>query len=192
MDIIRTTIPEVVILQPKIYTDERGYFCEAFSDKRFSSVVCNNIFVQENEARSVYGVLRGLHYQKSPYSQGKLVRCVQGCILDVAVDLRKDSPTYAQHVAVELNENNHWQLFVPRGFAHGVITLSRESIMQYRCDSYYAPEHEAGIIWNDPTLNINWQLPENEIILSAKDLLLPDLNSANINFSMENCSYGEP
>ena len=169
MNIIETAIPDVKIIEPRVFGDSRGYFFESFSLCQFQEKVCNTTFVQDNESMSCYGVVRGLHYQKPPHCQCKLVRCVKGRVLDVAVDIRHGSPTFGHHVAVELSEENHRQLFIPRGFAHGFAVLSGEAIFQYKCDSYYAPESEGGIAWDDPNLGIDWKLPFQAIILSAKD-----------------------
>lgn len=169
MTIHPTSIPDVIILEPKVFGDERGYFFESFSLREFEEKVCKTVFVQDNESKSRYGVLRGLHFQKAPYEQAKLVRVVKGKVLDVAVDIREGSPTFGKHVAVELSEENKRQVFIPRGFAHGFAVLSDEVIFQYKCDNYYAPDYESGILWNDPALNIDWKLPEKDIILSEKD-----------------------
>lgn len=180
MNIINTNIEGVVIIEPRIFNDARGYFFESFSEKDFCSKIRNVKFVQDNESKSQYGVVRGLHFQKPPYSQSKLVRVIRGAVLDVAVDIRKGSPTYGKHVAVELNENNHRQLFIPRGFAHGFSVLSEEVIFQYKCDNFYCPESEGAIAWDDPDLAIDWKIPEDKVILSDKDKkhpLLKDLNT---------------
>lgn len=169
MKVIKTEIEGVVIIEPIIFSDERGYFFESFSQKEFEKKVCNTTFVQDNESKSTYGVLRGLHFQKMPYAQSKLVRVVKGSVLDIAVDIRKGSPTFGKHVATVLSEENKMQFFVPRGFAHGFVVLSDEAIFQYKCDNYYAPKSEGGIMLNDPALNIDWQIPEKDIILSEKD-----------------------
>lgn len=169
MNIIKTEIEGVIIIEPKVFGDDRGYFFESFSQRKFEEKVCKTTFVQDNESKSKYGVLRGLHFQKSPYAQAKLVRVVKGKVLDVAVDIRKDSPTFGKHVATEISEDNKRQLFIPKGFAHGFVVLSEEAIFQYKCDNYYAQEYEGGILWNDPTLNIDWKLPMEDIILSEKD-----------------------
>lgn len=169
MNIVTTSIPGVVILEPRVFGDSRGYFFESFSAKFFAEKVCDTSFVQDNESKSCYGVVRGLHYQKAPHCQSKLVRCVKGKVLDVAVDIRRGSPTFGQHVAVELSAENHRQLFIPRGFAHGFAVLSDEAVFQYKCDNFYAPECEGGIAWDDPVLGIDWQLPAEDVILSAKD-----------------------
>lgn len=180
MNIINTNIEGVVIIEPRIFNDARGYFFESFSEKDFCSKIRNVKFVQDNESKSQYGVVRGLHFQKPPYSQSKLVRVIRGAVLDVAVDIRKGSPTYGKYVAVELNENNHRQLFIPRGFAHGFSVLSEEVIFQYKCDNFYCPESEGAIAWDDPDLAIDWKIPEDKVILSDKDKkhpLLKDLNT---------------
>jgi len=169
MNIIKTAIEGVVIIEPKVFGDERGYFFESFSQKQFQEEVCNTTFVQDNESKSSYGVLRGLHFQKGEYAQAKLVRVVKGKVLDVAVDIRKGSPTFGKHVSVELTEENKRQFFVPRGFAHGFVVLSDEAIFQYKCDNFYAPEHEGGIAWNDPELGIDWKIKHEDALLSGKD-----------------------
>ena len=173
MDIIKTEIEGVVILQPHVFQDARGYFFESFSAREFEEKVCRTTFVQDNESYSSYGVVRGLHFQKPPFSQAKLVRVIRGTVLDVAVDLRRSSPTYGQHVAVELSGENRRQLFIPRGFAHGYAVLSEEALFQYKCDNYYAPQSEGGIVWNDPALQIDWQIPADRIVLSEKDTRHP-------------------
>ncbi|MFT4169474.1 MAG: dTDP-4-dehydrorhamnose 3,5-epimerase [Dysgonomonas sp.] len=178
MNIIKTEIEGVVILEPRVFKDDRGYFMESFSKKFFDAEVCKTEFVQDNESKSSYGVLRGLHFQKPPYAQSKLVRVVKGSVLDVAVDIRKGSPTFGQHVAVELTEDNKRQFFVPRGFAHGFVVLSEEVIFQYKCDNFYAPQHEGAIAWNDPALNIDWTIADDKIILSEKDKNHPVLSDA--------------
>ena len=176
MEVIETNISGVVILEPKIFGDARGYFFESFSQKEFDEkVAIPNFgkpihFVQDNESMSSYGVMRGLHFQVPPFSQSKLVRCVKGRVLDVAVDIRKGSPTYGQHVAVELSEDNHRQFFVPRGFAHGFAVLSETAIFQYKCDNFYAPEADGGISIKDESLGIDWQIPTENAILSEKDI----------------------
>lgn len=178
MNIIKTDIDGVVIIEPRIFRDERGYFFESFSERDFRMNVSEVKFVQDNESKSQYGVVRGLHFQNPPYCQAKLVRVIKGAVLDVAVDIRKGSPTYGKHVAVELTEENHRQLFIPHGFAHGFSVLSDEVIFQYKCDNFYCPESEGAIAWNDPELNIDWKIPEEKVILSDKDRkhpLLKDL-----------------
>ena len=173
MEVIKTDIEGVVILEPRIFKDARGYFFESFSAREFEEKVCQTTFVQDNESYSSYGVLRGLHFQKPPFTQAKLVRVIKGAVLDVAVDLRKSSPTYGQHVSVELTGENHRQLFIPRGFAHGFAVLSDEVLFQYKCDNYYHPESEGAIAWNDPDLGIDWGIPSDKVILSAKDAKNP-------------------
>ena len=169
MKIIETAIEDVVIIEPRLFKDERGYFFESFSQREFEEKIRKISFVQDNESKSSYGVLRGLHFQKPPYAQSKLVRVIKGAVLDVAVDIRKGSPTFGKHVAVELTEENHLQLFIPRGFAHGFSVLSQEVIFQYKCDNFYAPQSEGALAWDDSDLNINWRIPNNKIILSEKD-----------------------
>lgn len=169
MRVINTDIEGVVIIEPEVFGDSRGYFMESFSERDFHKHVAPVKFVQDNESRSRYGVVRGLHYQREPYAQSKLVRCVVGRVLDVAVDIREGSPTYGKHVAVELSAENHRQLFIPKGFAHGFAVLSQEAIFAYKCDEFYHPEAEAGIAWNDSTIGIDWRLPKEDIILSEKD-----------------------
>ena len=171
MEIIKTGIEGVVILEPRIFRDARGYFFESFSVREFEEKVAQTTFVQDNESCSSYGVIRGLHFQKPPFTQAKLVRVIKGAVLDVAVDLRKDSPTYGKHVAVELTEDNHRQLFIPHGFA----VLSDEVLCQYKCDNYYAPQSEGGILWNDPDLQIDWRIPADKVVLSEKDTRHPML-----------------
>lgn len=164
-----------MLIEPTIFGDERGYFFESFSQKEFQEKVCHTVFVQDNESKSKYGVLRGLHFQKPPFEQAKLVRVVRGKVLDVAVDIRRDSPTFGRHVSTVLSEENKRQLFIPRGFAHGFAVLSEEVIFQYKCDNYYAPPYEGAILWNDPQLNIDWKLPADAILLSEKDKKNPTL-----------------
>ena len=173
MNVIKTDIPDVVIIEPRVFGDHRGYFFESFSEKDFSENVREVKFVQDNESKSCYGVLRGLHFQKPPHAQAKLVRVVRGRVLDVAVDVRKGSPTFGKHVAVELTEDNHRQLFIPRGFAQGFAVLSEEAVFQYKCDNYYAPQSEGSVLWNDPEIGIEWGIPEGDVILSDKDTRSP-------------------
>ena len=173
MEIIKTDIPGVLILEPKIFRDPRGYFFESFSQRDFFNNVAPVEFVQDNESMSTRGVMRGLHFQRPPHAQAKLVRCVRGRVLDVAVDIRRGSPTYGQHVAVELTEDNHRQFFIPRGFAHGFAVLSDEAVFQYKCDNYYAPQADGGIAITDPALKIDWHLDPAEAILSEKDTRHP-------------------
>lgn len=169
MNIIETTIKGVYIIEPRVFADARGYFFESFSEREFQEAVGPVHFVQDNESMSSYGVMRGLHFQRPPYTQAKLVRCVKGRVLDVAVDIRKGSPTYGQHVAVELSEENHRQFFVPHGFAHGFSVLSETAIFQYKCDNYYAPQADGGISILDESLGIDWQIPTENALLSEKD-----------------------
>ena len=169
MEIIKTNIEGVVIIEPRIFKDDRGYFFESFSQREFEEKVCKTTFVQDNESKSSYGVIRGFHFQKPPFAQSKLVRVVRGAVLDVAVDIRKGSPTYGEHVAVELSEDNHLQFFIPRGFAHGFAVLSEEAIFTYKVDNKYAPQAEASILFNDKTLGIDWPLSETQMLLSSKD-----------------------
>ena len=178
MKVIETEIEGVVILEPQIFGDERGYFFESFSLKRFEEEVSKTVFVQDNESKSKYGVLRGLHYQLPPYTQAKLVRVVKGTVLDVAVDIRKGSPTFGKYVAAELSEENKRQFFLPKGLAHGFVVLSEEAIFQYKCDEYYAPGHEGAIRFDDPDLGIDWRLPLKDIILSEKHKKHPRLRDA--------------
>ena len=175
MNIIETNIEGVIIIEPRLFEDERGYFFESFNQKEFQEKVCKTTFIQDNESKSSYGVIRGLHFQKPPFAQSKLVRVVKGSVLDVAVDIRKGSPTFGQHVAVELTEDNHRQFFIPRGFAHGFSVLSKEVIFQYKCDNFYAPQSEGAIAWDDPDLGIDWQISIDEILLSEKDKSQPKL-----------------
>lgn len=189
MKIIETNIKEVVIIEPKIFNDKRGYFFESYSQKQINENIQNLSFVQDNESKSCYGVLRGLHFQKPPFAQSKLVRVIKGAVLDVAVDIRKGSPTFGQHVAIELTEDNHYQLFIPRGFAHGFSVLSKDVIFQYKCDNFYSPKHEGAIAWNDPNLNIDWRIPTNEIILSEKDKHHPKLKDAEWLFDYNDILY---
>ena len=180
MEVIKTAIEGLVIIEPKVFKDSRGYFFESCSLKEFEEKVCKINFVQDNESMSSYGVMRGFHFQRPPFTQSKLVRCVKGKVLDVAVDIRKGSPTYGQHIAVELSEHNHRQFFVPRGFAHGFAVLSETAIFQYKCDNFYAPQADGGISIKDESLGINWQIPTENAILSEKDinhLCLKDFDS---------------
>lgn len=180
MKIIPTKIEGVVIIEPRLFQDDRGYFFESYSEKDFNREVREIHFVQDNESKSSYGVMRGLHFQRPPFTQSKLVRCVKGAVLDVAVDIRKGSPTYGQHVAVELTEDNHRQFFIPHGFAHGFAVLSPEAIFQYKCDNFYHPEADGGISILDTSLGIDWRIPTEHAILSEKDTkhpLLKDFDS---------------
>ena len=169
MNIIETGIEGLLILEPRIFKDSRGYFFESFSQREFEEKVGPVHFVQDNESMSTYGVMRGLHFQRPPFTQSKLVRCVRGAVLDVAVDIRKGSPTYGQHVAVELTADNHRQFFIPKGFAHGFAVLSETAVFQYKCDEFYHPEADAGISILDESLGIDWRIPMDKAILSDKD-----------------------
>lgn len=183
MNVIKTSIDGVVIIEPRIFKDTRGYFFESFNQDEFEEKVCHTKFVQDNESKSCYGVVRGLHFQKPPFAQSKLVRAVKGAVLDVAVDIRKGSSTFGHHVAVELTEENHRQLFIPRGFAHGFSVLSDEVIFQYKCDNFYAPQSEGAIAWDDSDLGIDWKIPIDKVLLSEKDKRHPRLIDA---FGSEN------
>ncbi|MBQ7787350.1 MAG: dTDP-4-dehydrorhamnose 3,5-epimerase [Alistipes sp.] len=191
MKVIKTAIEDVVIIEPDVFGDARGYFFESYSQKKFDEQVRPVKFVQDNESKSKYGVLRGLHYQKGKDAQSKLVRVVKGRVLDVAVDIRKGSPTFGKYVAVELTEDNHRQLFVPRGFAHGFSVLSEEAIFQYKCDNLYAPQSEGAIAWNDPDIDIDWQLPAEDVLLSVKDAAHPQLKDATDLFDYNVDYYAE-
>lgn len=175
MKIIKTDIEGVVIIEPRVFEDDRGYFFESFTEREFCAEVSDTRFVQDNEAKSSYGVVRGLHFQLPPYAQSKLVRVAKGCILDVAVDIRKSSPTFGRYIAVELSSDNHRQIFIPRGFAHGYSVLSEEAVVEYKCDNYYAPQSEGAIAWNDAELAIDWQIPTDKVLLSTKDREHPSL-----------------
>ena len=175
MEIIKTSIDGVVIIEPRIFKDARGYFFESFSQREFEEKVGKIQFVQDNESMSSYGVMRGLHFQRPPYAQSKLVRCVKGAVLDVAVDIRKGSPTYGLHVEVELTEENHRQFFIPQGFAHGFAVLSETAVFQYKCDNFYHPEADGGFSILDESLGINWRIPTEKAILSEKDTKHPVL-----------------
>ena len=196
MNVIQTNIPGVLIIEPRVFKDSRGYFFESFSERDFNEAMIPILghgikFVQDNESMSSYGVMRGLHFQTMPYTQSKRVRCVKGAVLDVAVDIRKGSPTYGQHVAVELTEDNHRQFFVPRGFAHGFAVLSETAVFQYKCDNYYAPANDGGISIKDDSLGIDWRIPTENALLSEKDTkhaLLKDFDSP---FSIDMDLYPE-
>lgn len=202
MNVIKTKIDGLVIIEPKLFVDERGYFFESFNQRDFAAAIGDITFVQDNESKSSYGVIRGLHFQKPPFAQNKLVRCVKGAVLDVAVDIRKESPTYGQYVECLLCAHDEegtriakkyaghnfncqlstfncqlgQQLYIPKGFAHGFVVLSQQAVFQYKCDEFYHPEAEGAIAWNDPTINIDWQIPAEDIILSAKDKSHPMLH----------------
>lgn len=184
MELIKTDIDGVVILEPRVFTDSRGYFFESFSERIFEELVGKVDFVQDNESCSSRGVMRGLHFQRPPFAQAKLVRCVRGSVLDVAVDLRKNSPTYGKHASCLLTEHNHRQFFIPRGFAHGFAVLSDIAVFQYKCDNYYHPESDGGISIVDPSLGIDWRLDLSEAILSEKDKKHPTLSEFNSPFTL--------
>ncbi len=173
MNFAETKIKDLIILEPKIFGDERGYFFESYNKKKFEDIVGEVLFVQDNESKSSKGVLRGLHFQKPPFDQAKLVRCIEGKVVDVVVDLRNGSKTYGQHLTVALSSKNKRQLFIPRGFAHGFLVLSDFAILSYKVDNVYAPDYDSGIRWNDPILNIPWGINESEILVSEKDSKLP-------------------
>lgn len=191
MEVIKTPIEGVVIIEPKVFKDARGYFFESFSHREFEEKVCKINFVQDNESMSSYGVMRGLHFQAPPFTQSKLVRCVKGAVLDVAVDIRKGSPTYGHHVAVELTEENHRQFFVPRGFAHGFAVLSDTAVFQYKCDNFYAPQADGGISIKDDSLGIDWRIPVEKALLSEKDTLHACLKDFDSPFSIDMDLYPE-
>lgn len=184
MEIIRTKIDGVLIIEPRVFEDARGYFFESFNAREFTEKTGMGInFVQDNESMSHYGVIRGLHFQCPPFSQSKLVRVVKGKVLDVAVDIRKNSPTYGQYISVELSGENHRQLFLGKGCAHGFSVLSQDVIFQYKCDAFYNPQSEGAIAWDDPELSINWGIPPNKIILSEKDKYHPSLKEFRTPFT---------
>lgn len=194
MEVKKTAIDGVLIIEPRVFKDSRGYFFESFSkrefDEKVGAILGHTInFVQDNESMSSYGVMRGLHFQKMPYTQSKLVRCVKGAVLDVAVDIRKGSPTFGQHVAVELTEDNHRQFFIPRGFAHGFAVLSETAIFQYKCDEFYHPEADGGICIKDESLGIDWKIPVEKAILSEKDMKHPCLKDAESFFDINDKLY---
>ena len=189
MNIIKTALEGVVIIEPRVFEDPRGYFFESFSERDFNAQVREVRFVQDNESMSSYGVMRGLHFQRPPFTQSKLVRCVKGAVLDVAVDIRKGSPTYGQHVAVELTEDNHRQFFVPRGFAHGFAVLSDTAVFQYKCDNFYAPQADGGISILDDSLGIDWRIPTGKAILSEKDTKHPLLKDFDSPFDINEPLY---
>lgn len=196
MKVTETGLGGVVIIEPQLYGDNRGYFFESYNGRLFNEQVALKIlhterveFVQDNESKSCYGVVRGLHFQKPPYAQSKLVRVVRGEVLDVAVDIRRGSPTFGRHVAVRLSESNHLQLFIPRGFAHGFSVLSQEAVLQYKCDNFYSSESEGAVIWNDPQLGIDWMIPAEKTILSEKDRNHPFLNEAPYLFDYNDRLY---
>ena len=191
MEVLKTLIDGVVIIKPRLFKDGRGYFFESFNQKEFEEKVCKTTFVQDNESKSSYGVIRGLHFQKPPFGQSKLVRVVKGAVLDVAVDIRKGSPTFGQHVSVELTEDNHRQFFIPRGFAHGFSVLSDEVIFQYKCDNFYAPQADGGIRIKDESLGIDWRIPMDKVLLSEKDIKHPCLEDFDSPFDYHVNLYPE-
>ncbi len=182
MEIIKTKIPDLLIIKPKVFEDERGYFFESFNEKVFQEKGIDLDFVQDNESKSGYGVIRGLHYQLAPYSQTKLVRVIEGKVFDVAVDLRQNSPTYGQWSGIELSAENKIQFLIPKGFAHGFSVLSKSATFIYKCDNLYNPEAERGISYNDPSLNINWRIQAGKEIISAKDKIFPTFKEAEKKF----------
>ena len=173
MKFIETKIEDLIIIEPKVFGDKRGYFLESYNQDKFKEIIGEVLFVQDNESKSSKGVLRGLHFQKPPFDQAKLVRCIEGKVLDIAVDLRNESKTYGQYISVELSSVNKKQLFIPRGFAHGFLVQSETAIFSYKVDNLYAPDYDAGIRWNDPTLDIPWDVDKSEIFVSEKDSKLP-------------------
>ena len=183
MEIIETGIPDLVILKPRIFEDPRGYFFESFNKDSYQKAGVPSNFVQDNQAKSSYGVVRGLHYQHDPHCQAKLVRVLSGAVYDVAVDLRKGSPTYGKHYGIELTGENNLMFYVPRGFAHGYSVISDEAVFFYKCDNLYAPSHEGGLNPYDPELNIDWKIPQNKAVLSEKDRIAPMLKDADIRFT---------
>ncbi|MCM1137092.1 MAG: dTDP-4-dehydrorhamnose 3,5-epimerase [Muribaculum sp.] len=186
MEVIKTDIEGVVIIKPRVFTDARGYFFESYSKREFDEKVCHINFVQDNESCSSKGVMRGLHFQRPPFTQSKLVKCVKGAVLDVAVDIRKGSPSYGKHVAVELSEDNHLQFFIPKGFAHGFAVLSDIAVFQYKCDEFYHPEADGGISIIDDTLGIDWRIDPKDAILSEKDTKHPILKEFDSPFELSN------
>lgn len=180
MDFKETDIEGVYIVEPKVFNDSRGYFFEAWKKQEFEEHIGPVDFIQDNESKSSYGVLRGLHYQKGEFSQAKLVRVIKGCVLDVAVDIRKSSPTFGKHVMVELSDENKRQFFIPRGFAHGFLVLSDEAVFTYKVDNVYAPQAEAGIRWNDPEIGIQWPIDPSKVLTSDKDLRQPLFRDAEL------------
>jgi dTDP-4-dehydrorhamnose 3,5-epimerase len=185
MPFIKTDFPDLLVFEPAIYGDDRGYFFESYNEKLFHNNGATMHFVQDNQARSVYGVVRGLHFQKSPHAQTKLIRAFEGSILDVVADLRKGSPTYGKAYSIELSATNKRQLLVPRGFAHGYSVLTEEAEVMYKCDAFYNKEQEGGLMYNDASLQIDWKIPADKMILSAKDLILPSFENCTHNFVFE-------
>lgn len=189
MEVIKTAIKDVVVIKPHLFEDARGYFFESFSQREFVEKVRPVHFVQDNESKSGIGVVRGLHFQMPPYAQSKLVRVIEGSVLDVAVDIRKGSPTYGQSVSVELTGDNHLQFFIPRGFAHGFAVLSKKAVFQYKCDNFYAPQSEGALAWDDPDLAIDWHLPCDKVLLSEKDRAHPFLKDFDSPFDIHTNLY---
>ena len=189
MNIVKTSIDGVVIIEPRIFEDSRGYFFESFSQREFEEKIGPVHFVQDNESKSSYGVMRGLHFQRPPFTQAKLVRCVKGAVLDVAVDIRKGSPTYGQHVSVELTEDNHRQFFIPKGFAHGFAVLSEVAVFQYKCDEFYHPEADGGISIIDDSFGIDWRIPSEKVIMSEKDKKHPQIKDFDSPFDIKVSLY---
>ncbi len=185
MPFIDTTIPDLFVFEPTVFEDVRGYFFESFNTKLFAEKNINTNFVQDNQSKSTYGVLRGLHYQLNPFAQAKLVRVISGEVLDVAVDIRQSSPTFGQHFSIKLSAENKKQLYIPRGFAHGFVVLSEAAEFFYKCDNFYSKEHDAGIIYNDAELNIDWTIALDNILVSEKDKNLPGFKSAKNNFTYQ-------
>lgn len=182
MEVVETKIPGLLIVKPKVFGDARGFFFEGFNQQRYSEAGIQSEFIQDNYSSSQYGVIRGLHYQLAPYAQAKLVQVLKGSVLDVAVDLRKGSPTFGQFEAVELSDENRWQFFIPRGFAHGFSVLSEEALFHYKCDNFYNPQFERGLHFNDPQLGIDWKISANDANVSPKDKVLPMFADAEMNF----------
>jgi len=182
MEIIKTNIPDVLIIKPTVFSDPRGFFLESYAESRYKEAGISADFIQDNISKSSYGVIRGLHYQLAPYSQAKLVQVLAGRVLDVAVDMRKNSPTFGQHYAIELSDENKLQFYIPQGFAHGFSVLSEEAVFMYKCDNYYNQEAERGIAYNDVTLNVDWKIPAADAIISSKDSILPAFKEAEHNF----------
>ena len=182
MEIIKTPIQDLIIINPRVFNDARGFFCETYNAQRYQEAGITQNFCQDNMSKSSYGVVRGLHYQLNPHSQSKLVSVVQGAVWDVAVDLRKDSPTFGQWYGVELTEENHLQFLIPQGFAHGFSVLSETAVFTYKCDDFYSPTLERGLAYNDPALNIDWKIPADKAVISEKDTKHPFLKDAEINF----------
>ncbi len=182
MKIIHTDFKGLFIIEPRIFKDPRGYFYESYNENRFLESSLKYDFVQDNQSKSSYGVIRGLHYQIEPHAQTKLIRVLQGTIYDVAVDIRKGSPTYGRWFGIELSEENHLQLLIPTGFAHGFSVLSKTAVIMYKCDDFYFPDAERGITYSDPVLNIDWKIEHGKILVSDKDKKLPPLQDAEMNF----------